>query len=140
MNMRTIYAFLNAEPTVAPIGERAMEALKVSLLGMGAVFAVLAIIWIILSLFRVIFARSKTAPQQPKVTVTEVKAPAPARAAQTSAPASAPAVDYSVIAAISAAVAAVLESECAASGTVYNGFRIVSVRRSDKGRAWTQKN
>ena len=139
--MRTIQAFLNAEPTVMPIGERAMEALKVSLLGMGAVFAVLAIIWIILSLFRVIFARQKTAPKQPKVKNVEVKAPVPAKAAQSAAvPASAPSVDYSVIAAISAAVAAVLESECAANGTVYNGFRVVSVRRSDKGRSWTQKN
>ena len=136
--MRTIYAFLNAEPTVAPIGERAMEALKVSLLGMGAVFSVLAIIWIILSLFRVIFARPKSAPKQPKATVTEVKAPAPKKAIQQAAPV--PSADYSVIAAISAAVAAVLESECAASGTVYNGFRVVSIRRSDKGRSWTQKN
>lgn len=137
--MRTIYAFLNAEPTVMPIGERAMEALKVSLLGMGAVFSVLAIIWIILSLFRLIFARPKSAPKQPKVTVTEVKAPVSANAVQQPA-APAPSVDYSVIAAISAAVAAVLESECAANGTVYNGFRVVSVRRSDKGRSWTQKN
>ena len=135
--MRTFQTILAVEGSM-PIGERAMEALKVSLLGLGSVFAVLAIIWLILSLFRVVFAREKKAPKAPKVEVAEVKVPAPEKAPQKAA---APvAADFSVIAAISAAVAAILESECAANGTEYTGFRVVSVRRSDKGRSWTQKN
>lgn len=135
--MRTFQTILAVEGSM-PIGERAIEALKVSLLGIGSVFAVLAVIWLILSLFRVVFAREKKAPKAP---VADLKVSAPKKAPQVAAaPAVAPAADYSVIAAISAAVAVVLESECAANGTEYNGFRVVSVRRSDKGRSWTQKN
>lgn len=120
-----------------PFGERAMEALKVSLLGIGAVFGVLALIFAILTLFRVVFTK-KPAPKKANVEAPAAKTPVQKPTAP--APVSAPSADNSVIAAISAAVAMMLEDECKANGTTYNGFRIVSVRRSDKGRSWTQKN
>ena len=58
-------ALLLAESAIAesmtdmPLGERMIIGLRVTVLGMGTCFAVLAILWGILSLFKVIFAREK---------------------------------------------------------------------------------
>ncbi len=137
--MRSLQIFLAAD--VMPFSERASEALKVSLLGLGTIFAVLGALWLVLELFRIVFTKTNNGPKKSKTEAVKNEAPKVEVAPKIeNPPAASVGTDYSVIAAISAAVAAVLESECAASGTVYNGFRIVSVKRGDKGRSWTQKN
>lgn len=103
------------------------------LLGMGMVFAVLAILWLILSVFKLIFAGKTPKAEKPAAKKVE------AEAAPKSAPA-APVVTQSndeLIAVITAAVAAYRaeEGENAADGS----FRVVSFTRVKSGRAWNSK-
>ena len=107
-----------------PISENAANNILLALLVLGALFLVLSVIWLIVSLYeKMRGGTSESGGEEnssvPTVTVTD---------------------DTAVIAAISAAIAVILQEEAAARGTTYNGFRIVSFKRADKGRAWTQKN
>lgn len=94
------------------------------LLVLGAVFAVLAIIWLVLSIYKMLSSNTNSASDEqlpiPSVNVTD-------------------APDGATIAAITAAITAVLQAEAQAKGTVYNGFKLVSFKRSNKGGSWTQK-
>ncbi len=47
--------------------------------------------------------------------------------------------DGAIIAAISAAIAACLMDEAQREGRAYNGFKVVSFKRSSKGKAWTDR-
>lgn len=104
-------------------GSDVAAAIIVALLVFTALFLILSIIWLVASLASM--TRKKDSYDEdgdrplPDVTITE---------------------DNAVIAAISAAIAVILSEEAAAKGTTYNGFKIVSFRRADKGRSWTQKN
>lgn len=91
---------------------------------LGTVFTSLAIIWIIVSFVKMIRSgnEEKSAEELPIPTVSVTDSP-----------------DGATIAAISAAITAALQSEAQEKGTVYNGFRLVSFKRSDKGRSWTQQ-
>ncbi len=104
----------------------ANEGISVTLIGMGIVFAVLALLWGVLELMRVFFYK----PEQPVV------APVPVAAAP--APAPEPVVveepiatdNYAVIAAITAAVAQFMEVSV-------EQVQLRSVRRvNDSGSAW----
>lgn len=97
--------------------------LPVTLLGMGTVFAILAILWGMLELFRIFFY------EIPKKKEAEAKAkavPAPAPAPAVSAPAAAPSQDDDELLAVLAAAVA------AAMGGSASSFRISSFRRAER--------
>ena len=101
------------------------------LLGMGMVFAVLAILWGVLILFKLIFSKpmpkAKTEPAPaPKAEAVVVPEPV---AEQTD--------DTELIAILTAAIVA-YESSCG-NEVAPSGFRVVSFRRTNGGKAWNSK-
>ena len=105
-----------AAATDMTVGERAAYAGRMLLHGMVAVFTALAILWGALALFRLILKRADA---------RKAAKPAPAPAAP-AVPAEKAPDDGALVAAITAAVAAVLTSE---NGGVTPAFRVVSYRR-----------
>ena len=102
-------------------GDRAMLAGQMILIGVGAVFGVLAILWGVLELFRRLLA-ARIGEDAPAEAPKPVAAPAPVAVATP-----APSNDDAVIAAITAAVAATLAEE---NGGAVPAFRVVSYRRA----------
>ena len=100
--------------------------------GMGTVFMVLIILWLILKIFGAVFGgTTKEKPQSapaPKAAKAEAPAPAPAPV-QTAAPAQ---DDSQLIAVITAAIAA-YQSE---SGKPNLPFRVVSFTRKNNASGW----
>ncbi len=94
--------------------------LQTALLGMGVIFAVLIILWAVLSVFKLVFY--KGGKDEPAET-----APAPAPVAAPAAAPAAPAAtdDAELIAAITAAIAVVMDAP-------QTSFRVVSFRRTAK--------
>ena len=124
-----------------PFSERLEYALQGTATGMVMVFAVLGLLWGIISLSRVVFydipnkkAAEAAAEKKQAEAVSEAIAPAAAPA-----PEATPAAqdDGEIVAVITAAIAAMIES-----GDYGNefagGFRVVSFKRSTKG-AWNRK-
>jgi sodium pump decarboxylase gamma subunit len=101
-------------------GERAAYAGRMVLIGMGAIFLSLAVLWGVLEIFR----RLVNGPGE-----EETPAPAPAPVPVPASPARPQAApsDDALIAAITAAVAATLAEE---NGGVVPGFRVVSFRKA----------
>ena len=95
-------------------GERAAYAGRMLLIGMGAVFLSLALLWGVLEVFKRLVVR-EAKPTSP------VTAPAPVPVAP-----AAPTTDDALIAAITAAVAATLAAE---NGGVAPAFRVVSFQK-----------
>ena len=111
---------------------------QMTLLGMGMVFAVLGILWAILTVFKLVFVGKS--PKETKAVKAEKPAPKASAAPKAVAKqpvAQAPTQDDAVIAAIiTAAVAAYMAEQ----GVPENGFRVVSFRRANNGRAWNNNN
>ena len=121
-------------PLFAP--ERLAEAGKMILLGMGAVFSVLAALWLVLTLFRV-FAYDlprKRAAAASEEKQTPVAAPVEENVAEVYEEED----EGELIAVIAAAVAAYRASEGTAPEAA-GGFRVVSFRRVGKGSSWNSK-
>lgn len=114
--MAQILFLLTKDPR--PFGERASEAGTVSLLGMLAIFGVLAILWGAIELFHLCIsaAGKKKAKKQ-----NQVEQPAPAEVS----PPEPEIDDGALVAAITAAITAARAEE----GNT-TGFRVVSFRRS----------
>lgn len=117
-------------------GERTLYALSHTGVGMLIVFAVLAVIWAILAVFKMIFG-GKSAKKEKEAAAPEKKSePAPTAKAPATA-AAAPVVptssDAEIVAAITAAITLMREAEGKA-GT----FRVVSFRRTGGARPWNQ--
>ncbi|MBE6546902.1 MAG: hypothetical protein E7668_05635 [Ruminococcaceae bacterium] len=122
-------------------GEAWRYAGEMTLLGMGMIFAVLAILWGVLAIFKVIFA-GKT-PKAPKEKAPKAKTETPAAVSDEPSDevkavlaATVRAVqedDAATVAVLTAAVAAYRAQE----GTD-GAFRVVSFRRTG-GRAWNAK-
>ena len=101
-------------------GERAGYSGMMLLIGMGSVFAVLAILWGVLEIFhRIVEAKSKAAA----AATTATPATAPAKVQQIATPVQ---DDGALIAVITAAVAATMAQE---NGGEAPAFRVVSFRR-----------
>ena len=96
-------------------GERVSYAGRMLLIGMGAIFLSLAVLWGVLAFMR----RMINGPAESEQTPAPVLTPAPAVYDKPAVPAS----DDALIAAITAAVAATLAEE---NGGVVPGFRVVS--------------
>lgn len=136
--------------TFAPFSAEAWSyAGQMTLLGMGMVFVVLAILWMMLAVFKLIFAGSspkekpsRKANTAPKTDITdkdktEVKE-APKAQAQAvpiiNVPVDTAEDDALIAAIITAAVAAYMAEQ----GVSEDGFRVVSFKRTSK-RAWNAK-
>lgn len=117
----------------APFSAEAWEyAGQMTLLGMGMVFAVLGLLWAVLTVFKLVFVGKDRKPsarplRKAQVTVSEPK----------SMPISQPAPqsDEEIAAVITAAVAAYMAEQ----GVPADGFRVVSFKRVGNGRAWNAK-
>ena len=136
MNLLTLQ-LLSAE--ALPMGERVTYALRMLIVGLGAVFAILALLWGVLVLARVLLF---DIPSRSKVKKDSVKSESPKSLPNISvspaAPVAAPATQDNgvLIAVITAAVSAAMQEE----GTLPpGGFRVVSFRRSSNSGAWNRK-
>ncbi len=108
-------------------------SLRMTLLGMGMVFAVLAILWGILSIFKLVFAgKTPKAPKAPKEAKSSEPAPAPAPVAS-AVPAG---TDPAVVAAITAAIAEMIAADPELSAQYAGGFRVVEFKRKSGKTSW----
>ena len=107
---------------------------QMTLLGMLMVFCVLAILWAILAIFKLIFAgKTPKAPKAPKEPKIEKK-PEPKVSAQPVSVAN-QSNDAELVAILTAAVAVYMAEQGTDAG--YNGgFRVVSFKRVRGGRTW----
>ncbi len=112
--------------------ERLALAGQMTLLGMGMVFAVLAVLWGVLVIFKLIFAKpekkAKPAPVAPKAEPVVVPEPVVAPTVSN---------DAELIAVLTAAIAAYEASQ--GNEVAPGGFRVVSFRRANGGKAWNSK-
>lgn len=116
---------LNASKEVLSMPERLSEAGSVTLMGMGAIFFVLALLWACIEVMH-LFLGEKEAKKEKKPTPKEEKnesAPVTV-SAPTVAPASAQEDDGAIVAAITAAISAAMAEE-----GYTGGFRVVSFKR-----------
>ena len=104
---------------------------QMTLLGIGMVFSVLSILWVILLLFKLIFTAKPKAQKAPK---TENK---PQPVAVPEAVPAKEADDAELVAIITAAVAAYMADEGVEAPD--GSFRVVSFKRVQSGRAWNSK-
>ena len=130
-----------ADGTYVPFSAEAWAyAGQMTLLGMVMIFAVLGVLWAVLSVFKLVFAgRSPKQPKAEKPTPIKkeknVKASVPKK--EKAMPVVAPKNnDAELVAIITAAVAAYMAEE----GAEYQGgFRVVSFKRVRGGRTWNIK-
>ena len=133
----------NKNPTNEELGgffsaKRIKYAVLVSVQGMVMIFLVLSILWGVVSLMKVFLhdIPEKKAAKQAALAKAVEAVVAPAE--QVSEVAAAPEEDEGeIVAAITAAIAAMLQSE-EYKGQFESGFRVVSFTR--KGGAWNKKN
>ena len=127
------YTELNQTPLFS--GERWALAGQMTLLGVVMVFAVLASLWGILSIFQKAMGHSASAPKEPKKAepVQEIVQPVE------KAPVAASSDDEIIAAVIAAAVAAYMAEEGNTESAYNGGFRVVSFRRVQGGKAWNSK-
>lgn len=103
-------------------------------LGMGMVFLVLALLWIILLIFEKAMGTKEKPVKKQEPTVA---APAPvSKPAPVSAPAAPVSDDGALVAAITAAIAAMIASDEGLSQEFAGGFRVVSFRKKNGRGAW----
>lgn len=125
---------VRADGTYAPFsGEAWAFAGKMTLMGMCMVFAVLALLWGVLAIFKLVFAgKTPKAPKEPKAKEPkQTAAPAPKATAPTAPVVQAGTADGELVAVLTAAVAA-YRAEEGATGE----FRVVSFKRGGSPRAW----
>ena len=130
MNWNMLYLLTANNMT---IGESAGYALRMVVVGLGMVFAVLAILWGVLEISRIVFHEAPKRRREAEIAAHKAEA-APAPAAP--APVAAPKSDDALIAVITAAVAAAMAEQGSAPA---NGFRVVSFRRTGGNQAWNRK-
>lgn len=112
--------------------ERLELAGQVLLIGLGMVFGVLALLWGILTIFGKVMTRQKKQANEP---ASAPEAPAEEIAPAVSEPKPAAASvedDGELIAVITAAVAAAIESDEVLSSRFESGFRVVSFKKSTR--------
>lgn len=112
--------------------ERLALAVQMTLIGMGMIFAVLGLLWGVLALFKFVFAKPAVKPKaksDPVVEPNHVEEIAPTSVGGDS--------EEELVAVITAAIAAYIASED--PDAYQEGFRVVSFRRTNGGRAWNSK-
>ena len=114
--------YLAAAETEMALGDKLALGGQVSLLGLGSVFGVLALLWGLVELMQLLLT-GFSGDKKKKAAPAPAKAETPAAAPITAAPAAA-ANDLEIVAVITAAVAA-------ASGSSPSSFRVVSFKRAN---------
>lgn len=109
--------------------ERLELAGQVVLIGMGMVFAVLALLWGILAIFGKVMSRQGKQTGEPAPTPEALDAQIVPAVSEPE-PAVAETDDGELIAVITAAVAAAIESDEVLSSRFASGFRVVSFKKS----------
>lgn len=105
---------------------------RMTLLGMVMVFAVLGLLYAVLSIFKIVMVGKAPKAEKPKSAVAEVIAESAAAKDEPIAPAT---DDGELIAVIAAAISAYRASEGMDAADA-SAFRVVSFRRTTNGRAW----
>ena len=123
---------MNAMPAFS--AEAFKYALEMTLLGMGMIFSVLAILWGVLALFKIVFARPKKEKKSKAQTAEFAPTAEPAPILETE---SNTTDDGELIAILTAAIIA-YEAEQNPEAPIGN-FRVVSYRRANGGRSWNAK-
>ncbi len=141
--LETMALVVGKDKPFAPFSAEAWKfAGQMTLMGIGMVFAVLAILWLVLSLFKVVFAgKSKKEPKPQKIAKAEPSAGSAAEASDDvlSAVLAAGIQAYQedkereLVAVITAAVAAYRAEEGEAGS-----FRVVSFKRASGPRSWNR--
>ena len=109
--------------------ERLALAGQMTLLGMAMIFAVLSLLWGVLTIFKFIFAK----PAPKKV----AEAPKPAAVVAEPVVVEEQTDDTELIAILTAAIAAYESAN--GNEVAPGGFRVVSFRRANGGKAWNSK-
>lgn len=128
----TINVLMAAKEGIKPLGERLGDGLQVFIIGILAVFGVLAVLWGVLALFKVFFydIPKKRAEANKKkseeIVPVDVNATAPTSEEET------PTDDTQLIAVITAAIAAYT----AENGKPALPFRVVSYKRVKGANGW----
>ena len=127
------------DPTVTTTLKLTPDTLQlmwlVPLVGMLMIFAVLSILWGVLVIFKLVFARPK---KEKKTKEAPVVASAPMAEAASVAPVATSANDDAELVAILTAAIYAYESEKNPDAPIGN-FRVVSYRRANGGRSWNAK-
>jgi sodium pump decarboxylase gamma subunit len=119
-------------------GEAWLYALEMTLMGLGMIFSVLAILWGVLVIFKLVFAGKSEKPKKENLEKTvKIESPEVKVAPAKSAPTPAANGDAELIAILTAAIAA-YEAEQNPNAPALN-FRVVSYRRANGGRSWNAK-
>ena len=118
--------------------ERIEYALQMTLLGLGAVFAVLTLIWLILVIFKIFLydlknKSKKTENTENKSNVEQTVVEQPSTTVSQSS-------NDSTVAAIIAAISAYISDDAELSKEYANGFRVVSFKRVRPKSSWNNKN
>ena len=132
MNTAMIRNVMMATDGVKPLGERLADGLQVFVIGIVAVFAVLAVLWGVLALFKIFFydIPEKKKAEAAKKALENTPAPAyPEVEPEVAAPEE---DDTQLIAVITAAIAAYT----AQSGKSALPFRVVSYKRLKGANGW----
>ena len=109
--------------------ERLQKAGLMIIQGMGMVFLVLAVLWLVLLIFKKIFYKEEgKTPKVEKAPKVEAAPVAPATPTATD--------DGQLVAAITAAVAAYIESDPGLSAQFASGFRVVSFQKKNGKTSW----
>ena len=137
MNVQMIQGFLlSVSPDTkypAFSSESLVKAVEVAVLGMSMVFLVLAILWGVLAIFKVLFSEKKKDEKTEKVEST------PAPVAEPEPVAVETQDDGELIAVITAAIEAYRSAEANGDENYVKGFRVVSFKRVGAGRPWNSK-
>ena len=115
--------------------ERLKYALEMTVLGLCAVFAVLALLWGVLVLFK-LFMYDAPQKKAKEVKVADTSKPEPV--AVTPAPV-AKSDDDATVAVIMAAISAYISSDPNLAEQYAGGFRVVSFKRAQSKAAWNKK-
>ena len=140
LTMTNIALSIRADGTYAPFSPDAWGyAGQMTLLGMLMVFAVLAILWLVLVIFKMIFAGGETKRKNEKAPEAVVNAVEKAATVEENIISVADDDDISgeLLAVITAAVAAYMAAENGGEVPT-GGFRVVSFKRTG-ARAWNAK-
>ncbi len=103
---------------------------EATFINLGTIAFCLMIVFAIVGIVSLLVGKSPSTEAKPAAN------PAPSPAQPAADPTPAQVDDGALIAVLTAAVAATLEAEAAATGTPAPAFRVVSFQRSSRGRSW----
>ena len=120
-------------PALSPA--RISYAIRMTVLGVGMVFSVLALLWLVLVVFKIALSEDgKKSKKSKKEKEQPVAEPAPAETPV--APPAPAGDDPAIIAAITAAIAATIDADPDLSLQFAGGFRVVSFKKKSGKTSW----